>query len=88
MVLVEVSYLSEKNKIEISLQTVLSYCSNYENIFIQNLDTDLIKSAFEINDIPELHDRLIPASGKNLNAPIITNDPKIISSKFVSTVWK
>jgi predicted nucleic acid-binding protein len=86
MVLAEIGYLSEKKKIEITLSDTIAYLNKY-NILIHAIDVDVIKSAFEIIDIPELHDRLIAASGKVLGYPIVTNDPKIIASKFVSTVW-
>jgi hypothetical protein len=45
-------------------------------------------SAFEIDDIPELHDRLIAGSGKELNILIITNDPDINESQNVGVIWK
>jgi len=87
MVLLEVGYLSEKSRIEITLQDAITYL-NKQNVLIHPIDIDIIRNTFEINDIPELHDRVIAASGKALGYPIITNDPKIISSKFVSTFWE
>ena len=36
--------------------------------------------------LPELHDRLIAATAKHLDLPIITNDPDICASEFVTTV--
>jgi predicted nucleic acid-binding protein len=86
MVLAEIGYLSEKKKIEVTLPDTIAYL-NKHNVLIHAIDVDVIRSAFEITDIPELHDRLIAASGKVHGYPIITNDPKIIASKFVSTVW-
>jgi len=56
-------------------------------MLLHEIDIGLITKAFEINDIPELHDRLIAAAGMVHNCTIITNDPKIIASKFVSSVW-
>ncbi|WP_164490090.1 hypothetical protein [Runella sp. SP2] len=47
-----------------------------------------IKSAFEITDIPELHDRLIAGVGRFLQLEVLTNDPKIINSAFVRTLWE
>lgn len=87
MVVVEVGYLSEKKKIEISLHSVVSYINKFENITLKVVDADVIQCAFKITDIPELHDRLIAAAGMQLNCPIITNDPKIIASQFVANIW-
>lgn len=86
MVLAEIGYLAEKKKIEVTLADTIAYLSKH-SILIRAIDVDVIKSAFEITDIPELHDRLIAAAGRVHACPIITNDPKIIASKFVSTIW-
>jgi len=86
MVLVEIGYLSERKRIEITLQDAITYLNKHP-ILIDAIDIELIRNAFEIKDIPELHDRLIAASGRICGYPVITNDPKIVASKFVSTVW-
>jgi predicted nucleic acid-binding protein len=41
------------------------------------------KTASQIDDIPEFHDRLIAATARYLDLPLITNDPVIIRSTFV-----
>lgn len=46
-----------------------------------------ITISFDIDDIYELHDRLIAGTGKEIQAEIVTNDPEIISSKHVNTIW-
>ena len=86
MVLAEVGYLAEKKKIEITLPEVIAYL-NKHNIHIHAIDIELVRNAFEINDIPELHDRLIATSARVHKYPLITNDPKIVASRFLSTVW-
>jgi predicted nucleic acid-binding protein len=86
MVFAEIGYLSEKSKIDITLQDAFSYVNDHGFHFCA-MDIEIIRNAFEINDIPELHDRLIAAAGKVYGCPVITNDSKIIASKFVSTVW-
>jgi len=47
----------------------------------------LILDAIQISDIPELHDRLIAATARQLNLELITNDSVIRSSAFVKTIW-
>ena len=85
VVLMEVLYLFEKNRIEIDMiQTEdLLRSKNYQ---FEPLGLEILKVASEINDIPELHDRLIAATARYLNIPLITNDPVIIVSKFVKTL--
>lgn len=88
IVLSEIGYLSERNKIDTDLKKVKHYFDSYKKISELPLDFETINTAFTITDIPELHDRLIAATGKRLGIPIITNDPAIRESKHVKTVWK
>jgi len=87
MSLSELCYLSEKNRIEINLNHVKDYLKSFDKIKIQPLDLEIIESSFEITDIRELHDRLIAGTSRFLNIPLITNDPIIQSSDFVTTFW-
>jgi predicted nucleic acid-binding protein len=82
IVLMEVMYLFEKNRIEIGLlQTEdLMESQNYQ---FEPLSFEILKTAAEIDDIPELHDRLIAATARHLDLPLITNDPVIGRSRFV-----
>lgn len=82
IVLMEVLYLFEKNRIDISLfQTEdLLKSQNYQ---FEPLSLQILKTASEITDIPELHDRLIAATARYLDLPLITNDPVIRASEFV-----
>ena len=83
IVLMEVLYLFEKNRIDISLfQTEdLLKSQNYQ---FEPLSLEILKAASEITDIPELHDRLIAATARYLDLPLITNDPVIRASEFVN----
>ncbi len=85
VVLMEVMYLFEKNRIEIGiLQTEdLMESQNYQ---FEPLSLEILKSASKIHDIPELHDRLIAATAMHLDLPLITNDPVINRSELVQIV--
>ncbi|MEA3429417.1 MAG: PIN domain-containing protein [Thermodesulfobacteriota bacterium] len=85
VVLMEVLYLFEKNRINISLfQTEDLFKS--QNYQFEPLSFEILKTASEINDIPELHDRLIAATARYLDLPIITNDPVLLNSRFVEVL--
>jgi len=85
IVLMEVLYLFEKNRIDINLlQTEELFKS--QNYQFEPLSFDILKTASEIDDIPELHDRLIAATARYLGLPLITNDPMIQNSKLVKTL--
>lgn len=85
IVLMEMLYLFEKNRIDVGLfQTEELFKSrNYQ---FEPLSFDILKTAAEINDIPELHDRLIAATARYLDLPLITNDPEIRASGYVTVL--
>lgn len=87
IVLAEIGYLSERKRIETNLTDIKLVLKESGNIKILPLDSEIIYGAFEINDIPELHDRLISATARKLRLELITNDKIITDSKFVKTIW-
>lgn len=85
IVLMEMLYLFEKNRIGVGLlQTEELFKS--QNYQFEPLSFDILKTAAEIDDIPELHDRLIAATAKYLDLPVITNDPQIRASRHVTVL--
>jgi predicted nucleic acid-binding protein len=87
LVFAEILYLSEKRRISLSLRAVADYLKQYPNYKEYPMSFAVIQSAAQINDIPELHDRLIAGTARLLNLDLITNDPVIQASIFVGTVW-
>lgn len=87
MVLAEIGYLSEKDRIDTNIESALSYAAYLNNVSIDPLTEQIIRAAFAIQDIPELHDRIIAASASFRNAPLITNDPVIMKSQSLQTMW-
>jgi len=85
VVLMEVLYLFEKNRIKIGLLHTEDLLQS-QNYHFEPLSLEILKTASDIDDIPELHDRLIAATARYLDLPIITNDPLIRKSQFVNTL--
>ena len=83
----EILYLSEKQRIDTSIQDVAEYLERYPNYKEYPLSFQVIQSTARITDIRELHDRLIAGTALFLNLDLITNDPSIQASVFVNTVW-
>ena len=84
--LMEIFYLEEKNRIKITIDDIDYLQKLNPNLIVIDLDVEIIKTAKEIKDIPELHDRLIAATARYLKIPILTNDPIIQDSKFVECI--
>ncbi len=59
-----------------SVNFLKKYFEQYLSFREQPLTLEVVKSALEIVDIPELHDRLITGTAKLLGVELITNDPK------------
>jgi predicted nucleic acid-binding protein len=87
MVCAEILYLSEKQKITISIHDVENYLKQYPNYKEYPMSFAVVQSAAQIVDIRELHDRLIADTARLLNLDLITNDPIIQASEFVKTIW-
>lgn len=85
--LAEILYLSERKRIQTSLPEVTKYIARFPNLIEQPLNSTVLEVAAQITDIPELHDRIIAATARFLNRPLLTNDNKIRASSFVETIW-
>lgn len=85
--LMEILYLSEKGRIPVDLESVRNLLVNRGNYQISPVDMDVVATAAAIDDVPELHDRLIVATAKWLRVAILTNDPMISASKHVEVIW-
>jgi PIN domain nuclease of toxin-antitoxin system len=86
-VFAEILYLSEKQRITLTLETVSQYIEQYPTYKLCPMTLQIIQSADQIADIPELHDRLIAATARYSGFELITNDPVIRASAFVRTIW-
>jgi PIN domain nuclease of toxin-antitoxin system len=84
--LVEILYLSEKARIEISLDETLKIISESENFSVINLTPQIVKLAEQIT-FPDIFDRLIISTAKYLDNPILTSDKQIQNTDFVETIW-
>lgn len=82
----EILYLSEKNRIVIDLKKVIQFVENVDNYQEVPITGQIVSIARAIDDVPELHDRIIAASAKYLDVPILTSDPVMHSSKYSQCV--
>jgi len=83
----EILYLSEKGRIPVNLESVRNLLTERDNYQVFPVDMDVVATAALIDDVPELHDRLIVATAKWLRVAILTNDPAISASNHVQTIW-
>jgi predicted nucleic acid-binding protein len=86
IVLAECLYLVENGKIELDFDDLVRRIEISRNFIPTSFNFQVMKLLPEIR-LKELHDRIIVATSKILNASLITKDRKIRESRIVEVVW-
>lgn len=86
--LMEILYLSERRRITIDLTALGNLMTHNQSYTVAPVSFEVIQAAASIDDIPELHDRVIAGTAAWLNIPILTNDPDMTASRHVQTIWQ
>ena len=84
--MVEILYLSERNRIPLNLEEMRSKLLHLDNYEIVDLDLEIVETARNVKGL-ELHDRLIVSTALSLNAPILTSDKIISASGDIDVIW-
>jgi predicted nucleic acid-binding protein len=85
IVLAECLYLVENKKIELDFNNLLERIDGSRNFVPASFNFQVMKLLPEIK-LKELHDRVIVATAKILNAKLLTEDREIRESKIVDVV--
>lgn len=85
--LMEVLYLSEAQRVDVRLDELIGHVSGSVNYEIIPVNADVVLAAAEVDDVPELHDRIIVGTAKWLGVPILTGDEIISKSSHAQTIW-
>ena len=85
IVLMEILYLVEKGRINLSFPKLLLTLEESMNYRIVSFDTRLLKIAETIKGM-EAHDRLIMATALLTGSPLVSND-KEIHAKGIKVIW-
>lgn len=85
--LMEILYLSEARRISLSPAELMKRISESSNYIPLPLTVEVVLTASTIDDVREMHDRLIAATAKYYNYPLLTNDPILLKSKHITAVW-
>ena len=86
IVLVESLHLVENKKIDLNFDHLLKKIEMSKNFVPTSFNFQIMKILPELG-IKELHDRIIIATAKILNAKLITKDKEIKKAGIVETVW-
>lgn len=83
----EIMYLAERKRIPLNLEDFIKQIQDSDNYFFVDLTIGIVNIAKTIKGL-ELHDRLIVATGKYFNYPILSCDKSFSNLKEVKVIWK
>jgi PIN domain nuclease of toxin-antitoxin system len=85
--LMEVLYLSEAGRVDLPLDELVAIISRSRNYGVVPVDADVTLAAVGIDDVPDLHDRIIVATARYLGVPILTSDRVVAASQHAQAIW-
>lgn len=84
--LMEILYLSEKHRIPVNLTDTLREIQASESYAIVDLNAEILKVA-ESLDFRELHDRLILATARWFEVPVLSSDREFRQVEGIEIIW-
>ena len=85
--LLELLYVCKKKKMLPLFTEFLKRLEKGNNYVIYELDFEIVKQCLHLNEVDEMHDRVLVATTQLVGAPLITIDQNIWNSHYVETVW-
>ena len=90
IVLVELVYLAEKRRVDPAMtdQVFVLLRSGAQNYIVAPLEAETVQMlrGIDRSQVPEMPDRIITATAKQLGLPLITRDPEIAAGA-VRVIW-
>jgi PIN domain nuclease of toxin-antitoxin system len=87
IVIAEALSIFDKKRVSFDFKTLFKKINDSDNFRLIALDYPILKKMVSLKDIPELHDKIIVATAKHLNLPIITKDETLQNFTAVETIW-
>lgn len=85
--LAEMLYVCEKKKVAVKFREILEKLKTSFNYMVFDLTLETVLKCADLQEITEMHDRIITATAKIVNASVITKDPNIKESGLVDVIW-
>jgi PIN domain nuclease of toxin-antitoxin system len=85
--LMEVLYLSEAKRVDVRLDELVRHVYGSVNYEIVPVNADVVLAAANVDDVPELHDRIVVGTAVWLGCAILTSDEVIGESRHAKTIW-
>ncbi len=85
--LMELLYICKKRLALHQFYALLQKLAGSINYFVYELDFQVVLVCTELEKVEEMHDRVITATAKLLDVPVITSDGNIRDSGYVKVEW-
>lgn len=86
-VLLEILVITEKKRVRAGWTEILNKIFNFPDYVIYPIDAEVVFEVEKLNRKLELHDRIIAATAKLLQSPLLTLDPEITKYSEVEIIW-
>ncbi len=87
IVIAEALSIFDKKRVSFNFRQLLKKIDGSDNFALVALDFPILQKMTTLKNIPELHDKIIVATAKHLNLPIITKDEILNKLKNIKTIW-
>ncbi len=85
--LLELLFICKKKNSLLQFKTILQKLNEAISYTIYDLDFQIVMACTELDNIPEIHDRVITATAALTGATVITKDEDIRKSGYVPILW-
>jgi len=87
IVIAEALSIFDKKRVFFNFRSLFKKLYESENFILIALDYHILQKMIDLNGIPELHDKIIVATAKHLNLPLITKDQTLQKLSYIKAVW-
>lgn len=87
IVIAECLSIFDRKKVNFDFKILFEKIRKSENYIIIPLDHRILLQMMETKEVSELHDKIIVATAKLLDTPLITKDAVLADLKTIATVW-
>jgi PIN domain nuclease of toxin-antitoxin system len=77
----------DKKRISFDFRKLFKQIRDSENFVTMALDYPVLEAMLELKNLPELHDKIIVATAKHLELPLITKDETLQKLPIIRTIW-
>ncbi len=87
IVIAECLSIFDRKKVNFNFKTLFDQIRKSENYVLIPLDHKILLKMVETREVSELHDKIIVATAKLLELPLITKDSQLLTLKTITAIW-